>query len=213
MPSPVWPWAPPTPAPRWPASTTIIRPSPAPWRTLQHADAAKLAGAGHAYQLRDVIVDADGSEHVRFARSFQGLPVIGGDLVVHGTAQGALRHISQTLKSAPALDIRPTVGEAEAIARATSAFDGALKAPATARLAVVCPRREAAPGLRREDRWRARQRQPVDRPPDRRRPLGPRAGPLDDIHTADAVGTGNSLYSGTVSIIPTARPAALPCGM
>lgn len=167
---------------------------------LQRADAATLAGAGHAYQLRDVIVDADGSEHVRFARSFQGLPVIGGDLVVHGTAQGALRHISQTLKSAPTLDVRATVGEADAIARATSAFGGTLKAPASAHLAVYA--RDAKPRLAYDVKLRgvrangapsiahlivdAHSARVLDR--------------WDDIHTADAVGTGTTLYSGTVSI-------------
>jgi hypothetical protein len=44
-----------------------------------HAAAAQRA-TDDAFAVRDVIVDADGTEHVRFDRSFRGLPVIGGDV-------------------------------------------------------------------------------------------------------------------------------------
>jgi len=62
---------------------------------------AEAALTAHAAQLsvtprqghtvRDVVTDADGSRHVRFDRTFAGLPVLGGDLVVHLTAKGAFR--------------------------------------------------------------------------------------------------------------------------
>lgn len=38
----------------------------------------------------DVDKDADGTLHLRYNRTFAGLPVLGGDLVVHRTRQGAL---------------------------------------------------------------------------------------------------------------------------
>jgi len=37
---------------------------------------------------RDVVVDADGAQHVRFERTWRGLPVVAGDLVVHSTSAG-----------------------------------------------------------------------------------------------------------------------------
>src|SRR5688500_7314225 len=40
------------------------------------------------YVVRNVIVDADGTQHVRMDRTFDGLPVIGGDLVVHSKDGG-----------------------------------------------------------------------------------------------------------------------------
>lgn len=43
---------------------------------VQRADA-------DTFIVSDVAVDRDGTEHVRFDRSYRGLPVIGGDLVVH----------------------------------------------------------------------------------------------------------------------------------
>ena len=42
--------------------------------------------------VKDVVRDADGGQHVRYDRTYDGLPVIGGDLVVH---QGAHRALSQ----------------------------------------------------------------------------------------------------------------------
>ena len=46
-----------------------------------------------AFAVRDIVVDNDGTEHVRFDRTFRGLPVIGGDVVVHSR--------NGQLKSAP----------------------------------------------------------------------------------------------------------------
>ena len=48
--------------------------------------------------------DANGTEHVRYNRTWNGMPVIGGDFVMH-TRNGKLSGISQTLGSAqrPAL--------------------------------------------------------------------------------------------------------------
>src|SRR5436190_8931965 len=44
--------------------------------------------ADQAFIATDAIVDADGTEHVRFGRTYRGLRVIGGDLVVHSAAGG-----------------------------------------------------------------------------------------------------------------------------
>src|SRR5689334_11881940 len=41
------------------------------------------ASGADRFEARDVVLDTDGTEHVRFERSYGGLPVIGGDLVVH----------------------------------------------------------------------------------------------------------------------------------
>jgi len=67
-------------------------------RHLSDFPGRTLHGSGHGYQAKDVIVDADGSEHVRFERLYKGLRVIGGDLVVHSERAGRFRDASQTLK-------------------------------------------------------------------------------------------------------------------
>ncbi|WP_199930793.1 M4 family metallopeptidase [Streptomyces sp. CB02923] len=58
------------------------------------ADAAVTAqkiGLGGQEKLivRDVIKDADGTVHTRYERTYEGLPVLGGDLVVHEKKSGA----------------------------------------------------------------------------------------------------------------------------
>ncbi|WP_226470649.1 M4 family metallopeptidase [Luteimonas panaciterrae] len=45
--------------------------------------ASNAALAAESYQAKDVIVESDGSEYVRMDRKYRGLPVEGGDMVVH----------------------------------------------------------------------------------------------------------------------------------
>ena len=47
--------------------------------------------------VTDTIVDRDGTTHVRMDRRYQGLRVVGGDLVVHTAPSGSLEGVSQTL--------------------------------------------------------------------------------------------------------------------
>ncbi|WP_201325439.1 M4 family metallopeptidase, partial [Burkholderia sp. E168m23] len=60
------------------------------------------------FQVRDVIVDPDGTEHVRFDRFHAGLPVIGGDVVVH-SSKGQLKQASVT-QLAP-INLAGTIGK------------------------------------------------------------------------------------------------------
>ncbi|MDI6409385.1 M4 family metallopeptidase [Streptomyces albus] len=53
------------------------------------ADARALGlGAKEKLHVKDVIKNKDGSTHVRYERSYDGLPVLGGDLIVHKSASG-----------------------------------------------------------------------------------------------------------------------------
>ena len=56
--------------------------------------------------------DADGTEHVRFQRNYQGLPVIGGDFVVQ-SRNGKVGKVSQTLKTSarPGLAVYSVTGD------------------------------------------------------------------------------------------------------
>ncbi|WP_126284010.1 M4 family metallopeptidase [Burkholderia stagnalis] len=79
-------------------------------RTLKFA--AAPAGAlveGDQFKVHDVVVDPDGTEHVRFDRFYSGLPVIGGDVVVHSN-QGKLKQASLT-QPAP-IDLAGKIGKA-----------------------------------------------------------------------------------------------------
>jgi Zn-dependent metalloprotease len=98
---------------------------------LQSAGAQALAGADRAaieaerYVPRDLIVEADGSQHVRFNRDYQGLPVIGGDLVAH-LKGGLLTSVSKTmdLKLGQGGAATPKLSAAQAIADAGVHFAG-----------------------------------------------------------------------------------------
>ncbi|OSC59395.1 peptidase M4 family protein, partial [Streptomyces sp. 4F] len=57
-------------------------------------------------EVRDVIVDADGAQHVRYDRTYRGLPVLGGDFVVHLTPDGEYRGADRATRAAVSL---PTV--------------------------------------------------------------------------------------------------------
>ncbi|MER6984817.1 peptidase M4 family protein, partial [Streptomyces carpinensis] len=57
---------------------------------LDHATALGLTSA-ESTAVRDVIVDKDGTQHVRYDRTYHRLPVLGGDFVVHLTPNGGYR--------------------------------------------------------------------------------------------------------------------------
>ncbi|MFE5209285.1 M4 family metallopeptidase [Streptomyces sp. NPDC056600] len=47
-------------------------------------------GPGERLMAKDVLLDADGTRHVRYDRTYRGLSVIGGDLVVHLAEDGRI---------------------------------------------------------------------------------------------------------------------------
>ncbi|MFF8877998.1 M4 family metallopeptidase [Streptomyces flaveolus] len=56
------------------------------------AATARALGLGPDERLvaKDVLIDTDGTRHVRYDRTYRGLPVIGGDLVVHLAEDGTI---------------------------------------------------------------------------------------------------------------------------
>ena len=76
--------------------------SPATLRAKSLVDGRAATAAHRAdadtFSATDVIVDRDGTEHVRMQRSWRGLPVIGGDVVVH-SRNGRFKAASLSLKS------------------------------------------------------------------------------------------------------------------
>ncbi|SEC99013.1 Zn-dependent metalloprotease [Streptomyces sp. 2131.1] len=62
--------------------------------TSSTADALKLGGKEKLI-ARDVIKDANGTVHTRYERTYDGLPVLGGDLVTHTAANGKLKSVTK----------------------------------------------------------------------------------------------------------------------
>ncbi|MFJ9586182.1 M4 family metallopeptidase [Streptomyces acidicola] len=55
-------------------------------------------GAEEKLKVRDVVKDADGTVHTRYERTYAGLPVLGGDLVVHASKSGAVDSVTRSYK-------------------------------------------------------------------------------------------------------------------
>src|SRR4249919_4006146 len=93
------------------------------------ARAVRRASAD-GFKAGSVAVDSKGTEHVRFTRTYRGIPVIGGDFVLH-SRNGRLEGVSQTLRTSARPDIVPQVSASQAIieagARFGAAFDGVPK--------------------------------------------------------------------------------------
>ncbi len=96
---------------------------------LRDADAAKAAtarsiglGGKEKLVVRDVVKDADGTTHTRYERTYGGLPVLGGDLVVtarSGKTMDVVRATNATLK-VPGLTpaVAKAAAEKQAVQRA-----------------------------------------------------------------------------------------------
>ncbi|MFJ5551155.1 M4 family metallopeptidase [Streptomyces sp. NPDC093225] len=88
---------------------------------------AVRAGSHDTFLSHDVTVDKDGTRHVHLDRHYQGLPVLGGDVIVHSAPNGELRSTSMTLKAPLSLSVTPKVGKQRAIAAAAAKFKGTKK--------------------------------------------------------------------------------------
>ncbi len=112
------------------AASASAAPLPPGGRDAAAERALKLASANRALarlstlerlEARNVVVDADGTEHVRFQRHLGGLRVIGGDLLVHSRG-GKLRSMSTSLRGAMKLSTKPRLDADEAIVIAGAEF-------------------------------------------------------------------------------------------
>jgi Zn-dependent metalloprotease len=159
-------------------------------------------GSQEALVVKDVVRDSDGTEHVRYERTFAGLRVIGGDLVVH---ESAARSISTVDWAHPS---RIQVATTTASVARGDAKDAA----------------EAATPLRSDDAQSARrvvfaaQHKPVLAWETRVTGTAKDGTPVNDLVYTNArngnvlavssqvetdTGTGNTLYSGSVSLTTT----------
>jgi len=160
-------------------------------------------GTGEKLVVKDVITDADGSTHVRYDRTFDGLRVIGGDLVSHRDNAGTVQSVSWNASRTAAVASRtPKVSLASAeaagaenaasVQQGTTANHGELvvfASGATPKLAYDV----LTEGMR-ADQTPSRLHTIVD------------ANTGETLQTWDEVenGTGNGIYVGTVTIGTTA---------
>ncbi|MCX2181744.1 M4 family metallopeptidase [Streptomyces sp. SKN60] len=95
------------------------------------ADSAATAqrlglGAQEKLVVRDVVQSRDGSTYTRYERTFQGLPVLGGDLVVAATKAGATTSVTKATRAditkvdVAAATVAPAAAEKQAVGRANA---------------------------------------------------------------------------------------------
>ncbi|NEB79676.1 peptidase M4 [Streptomyces sp. SID14478] len=103
--------------------------------TKAKADTAKDLGLGTQEKLvvRDVLQDQDGTTHTRYERTYAGLPVLGGDLIVDTAKSGAEQGVTKASKAQlkgvdTTADVKPATAEAQALKLAKA--DGSQKTAA-----------------------------------------------------------------------------------
>jgi zinc metalloprotease ZmpA len=89
-----------------------------------HLSAIKGSTAD-SYRVVGTIAGVDGDRHIRYERTYQDLPVLGGDFVVHQDADGAVEGVS--VAQARPIDVAttPRIAASRVAAKARHAFDGA----------------------------------------------------------------------------------------
>ncbi|MFE7072263.1 M4 family metallopeptidase [Streptomyces sp. NPDC057620] len=79
-------------------------------------------GADEKLVVRDVVKNADGTTHTRYERTYAGLPVLGGDLVVHETKAGATQGVTKATKATiKVADTTPSIAKSTAEKQAVTA--------------------------------------------------------------------------------------------
>lgn len=100
----------------------------------EHGPAATATALGLDAQeklvVKDTIKDADGTTHTRYERTYAGLPVLGGDLVVHRAANGDVKDVSRATNARLAVaslqpKLAPKAAAASALRAATADVDDA----------------------------------------------------------------------------------------
>ncbi|MFF8944848.1 M4 family metallopeptidase [Streptomyces sp. NPDC014864] len=87
------------------------------------SDTARQIGLGSKEKLvaKDVVKDVDGTLHTRYERTYAGLPVLGGDLIVHTSGAGRTEGVTRAAKSAiKVASLKPQIAAAKAEKQALS---------------------------------------------------------------------------------------------
>ncbi|MBY8343273.1 M4 family metallopeptidase [Streptomyces spinosirectus] len=171
------------------------------------AQTARDIGLGAKEKLiaRDVVKDADGTLHTRYERTYDGLPVLGGDLIVDTAKSGATTHVikatNATIKVSDVTpDITRAAAEKQAVQRAKAlgstrtAADSARKVIWAASGKPVLAYETVIGGL--QDDGTPNQLHVITDAA-----TGKKLFEYQGVETA--TGTGNTQYSGTVSLTTT----------
>ncbi|MFI6623137.1 M4 family metallopeptidase [Streptomyces sp. NPDC050528] len=168
---------------------------------------ARQIGLGTKEKLvvKDVVKDVDGTVHIRYERTYAGLPVLGGDLVVATTKAGRTERVTKAAKAAiKVASLKPKITAAKAekqavsaaktLGSAKSAADGARKVIWAGGATPVLAYETIVGGL--QDDGTPNQLHVITDAA-----TGKKLFEYQGIE--NATGTGKTLYSGTVSLDTT----------
>ncbi|MDH6128008.1 M4 family metallopeptidase [Kitasatospora sp. GP82] len=179
--------------------------------------AVKALGLGSQEKLvaKDVVVDADGTKHLRYERTLGGLPVIGGDLVVHQDAKGNITSVDRAVEGKLAVaSLTPKLSAQQAAANAAGSVQATIGARGdsdeaslssvgkTGQATLVVWATSGTPRLAyrttvegvRADGTPSRQQLVTDAT------TGEVLSTHEEIQTANASGTGKGVFVGTVPL-------------
>ncbi|WP_225800274.1 M4 family metallopeptidase [Streptomyces sp. NK15101] len=96
-------------------------------------------GAKEELVVKDVIRDVDGTVHTRYDRTYAGLPVLGGDLIVHRAADGTVKDVTKAVQAA--IEVDSLAPKLTATAAASAAVKAARAAKTTGAATGEAPRK------------------------------------------------------------------------
>ncbi|MEV7519840.1 M4 family metallopeptidase [Streptomyces sp. NPDC091371] len=166
--------------------------------TVQAAKALGL-GSGEKLVVRDVVKDADGTTHTTYERTYDGLPVLGGDLTIHakdGVTKFVTKATNHEIKVDTTATVTPAAAETQALSAANA--EGAKDAKAAKNARKVVWAAEGAPVLAFETVVGGLQHDGT--PSELHVVTNAKTGAKITDWQAIETGTGNTMYSGQVTI-------------
>ncbi|MET9321590.1 M4 family metallopeptidase [Streptomyces sp. NPDC003038] len=167
--------------------------------TAQAARALGL-GSGEKLVVRDVVKDADGTTHTSYERTYDGLPVLGGDLTVHakdGVTKSVTKATHHEIKVADTTaSVTPSAAESQAVSAANAEGSKEAKASKAARKVIWAA--EGAPVLAYETVVGGLQHDGT--PNELHVVTDAKTGAKITEWQAVETGTGNTMYSGQVTL-------------
>lgn len=166
------------------------------------AQAAKTLGLGGSEKLvvRDVVKDNDGTTHTTYERTYDGIPVLGGDLTVHaknGVTKSVTRATNHEIKVADTTaSVTPSAAEGQAVSAANSSGSKQAKPSKNARKVIWAA--EGAPVLAYETVVGGLQDDGT--PSELHVVTNAKTGAKITQWQAIETGTGNTEYSGQVTL-------------
>ncbi len=167
--------------------------------TVQAAKALGLGG-GEKLVVRDVVQDADGTTHTTYERTYDGLPVLGGDLTVHakgGVTKSVTKATQHEIKVADTTaSVTPAAAESQAVSAANAEGSKEAKPSKSARKVIWAA--EGVPVLAFETVVGGLQHDGT--PNELHVVTNAKTGAKITEWQAVETGTGNTMYSGQVTL-------------